>query len=151
MCTSARSVIKRLLLKPELCPLNLIYKLTLKFLSIQAYKNKMYGRKYVWLIPGTMNPGWYTNLRSFKDCTSDQLLEAAEGYFVVTRLDLRTDGKSSFSGLVSFSQCKISKIFVSERHQSIPVNAVSQHLQENCQCCMSSSCWQRFKSPAFLF
>ena len=70
---------------------------------IQAYKNKMYGRKYVWIIPGTLRPDWYKYLRDFKDCNSDQLLEAAEGHFVVTRLDLRTDGKSSISGMVSSS------------------------------------------------
>ena len=63
----------------------------------------MYGRKYVWLILRTLGRHWYKDLRDFKDCTSNQLLEAAEGYFVVKKLDLRTDGKSSISGLVSSS------------------------------------------------
>ena len=61
----------------------------------------MYGRKYVWIILGALSRDWYKDTRFYNACTPAQLLKASEGYFVVTRLDFRTDGKPSISGLVS--------------------------------------------------
>ncbi len=65
----------------------------------------MYGSKYVWIVTGSLYDDWYIDTTGrYNACTPSQLKTASEGYIYVTRLDLRTDGKRSVSGMVSFSK-----------------------------------------------
>eukprot|EP00794_Sanderia_malayensis_P017040 gene17040-18755_t len=68
----------------------------------EAYKNNMYGSKYVWIITGNLYNDWYIDKTGFYNaCTPEQLLKASNGYIYVTRYDLRDDGKKAAAGLTS--------------------------------------------------
>ena len=70
--------------------------------SMQAYRQGLYGKKYVWLIIGWYPDKWYTKHDSSIDCTPEQLEKALEGHLttevVQYNLDLR---KRTQTGIVS--------------------------------------------------
>ncbi|XP_006813511.1 gamma-aminobutyric acid type B receptor subunit 2-like [Saccoglossus kowalevskii] len=47
----------------------------------EAYRQGVYGPKYVWMIEGWFNNGWWNISDSDCGCTTDQLAQVAQGYF----------------------------------------------------------------------
>ena len=54
------------------------------YFCVQAYKLGMYGKKYVWLIPGYFAEKWWQVADNEVTCTPDELKRASEGYLTVT-------------------------------------------------------------------
>ena len=52
----------------------------------QAYKLKMYGPRYVWILIGYMEEEWWNYADPSVDCTPSQMLEAANGYLATNNL-----------------------------------------------------------------
>ena len=79
---------------------------THEILIMQAFKRKMYGPNYAWIIFGEFSPTEiftdYLKLQksALIDCSSDELKEAANGYISTIKLDIRKDNNQTISGLV---------------------------------------------------
>ncbi len=41
----------------------------------------MYGPKYVWILVGWYSEQWWLDAENTTDCTAEEVLTAAEGYF----------------------------------------------------------------------
>lgn len=81
--------------------------LTHEIFTMQAFKRKMYGPNYAWIIFGEFSP---TKIfaddpklqnSDLRDCLSKELKEAANGYISTIKLDIRKDNNQTISGLVS--------------------------------------------------
>ncbi|KAL8578950.1 hypothetical protein ACOMHN_001912 [Nucella lapillus] len=57
----------------------------------QAYKEKLYGKKYVWLIIGWYPDNWYRANDDRHNCTADQLEEALEGHLTTEAVILHQE------------------------------------------------------------
>ncbi|KAI8518235.1 Gamma-aminobutyric acid type B receptor subunit 1 [Branchiostoma belcheri] len=66
----------------------------------QVYKEKMYGKRYVWFIIGWYPDNWYQKVEDNDvNCTVAQMREALQGHFT-TEMTMRSlDDTPSFSGL----------------------------------------------------
>ena len=73
--------------------------------GFQAFKNKMYGSRYAWIIFGVLAPKDIfvedSKLKGFIDCSSNDLKQAAHRYISTIKLDLRQDNNKTISGMVS--------------------------------------------------
>ncbi|KAK3579689.1 hypothetical protein CHS0354_025674, partial [Potamilus streckersoni] len=65
----------------------------------QAYKEKLYGKKYVWFIIGWYPDNWYKVADSTINCTADQLREALEGHFTTEAVLLHQGSTPTISGM----------------------------------------------------
>ncbi|CAG9830654.1 unnamed protein product [Diabrotica balteata] len=66
----------------------------------EAYKLKMYGKKYQWIIMGTYSPGWWTRLEPDFNCTLEELESALQQTILTDLLPLSTSGEITISGIV---------------------------------------------------
>ncbi|XP_071809845.1 gamma-aminobutyric acid type B receptor subunit 2-like [Asterias amurensis] len=60
------------------------YESVVRKVFCSAYKLGMYGKKYVWLIPGYFADRWWQVADKEVTCTPDELKRASEGYLTVT-------------------------------------------------------------------
>ena len=65
----------------------------------QAYKEGLYGSKYVWLIVGWHNEDWWK--KRDVECEGEQLIEAADNMIETLPLPLSTSRKPTISNRVS--------------------------------------------------
>ena len=78
----------------------------MKFIIMQAFKRKMYGPNYAWIIFGEFSPTKMfpddPKLRNsvLSDCSRNEVKEAANGYISTIKLDIRKDNNQTISGLV---------------------------------------------------
>ena len=78
----------------------------MKFIIMQAFKRKMYGPNYAWIIFGEFSPtkifadGAKLRNSVLSDCPSNEVKEAANGYISTFKLDIRKDNNQTISGLV---------------------------------------------------
>ena len=70
-------------------------------ITLQAKAQKMFGAKYVWIIPGDYKDRWWEEHDT--SCTPGQLQEALVGHFGTDVLTLSTNGVKTVSGLVGYS------------------------------------------------
>jgi len=70
----------------------------------QAYKEKLYGRKYVWFIIGWYPNNWYRVVDPSINCTADQLKEALEGHITTEAVFLHQEDTVTFSNMVRLIQ-----------------------------------------------
>ena len=75
------------------------------YVRYQAYKLKMYGPRYVWILLGYIEEKWWTYNDSSVDCTPSQMLEAANGYLATNNLRHAPMNHTTVSGKVSTTQC----------------------------------------------
>ena len=64
----------------------------------QAYKEGLYGSKYVWLIVGWYNEDWWK--KRDVECEGEQLIEAADNMIETLPLPLSTSRKPTISNRV---------------------------------------------------
>ena len=63
-------------------------------LELQAYKQGMYGPKYVWVFPGWYDDKWWRTMPEERgDCTDEQMDAVAEGYFAAGDVTLNPTGE----------------------------------------------------------
>ncbi|CAH3135995.1 unnamed protein product [Porites lobata] len=73
----------------------------------EAFKRKMYGPNYAWIIFGEFSPtkifadDWKLRNSVLRDCSSNELKEATNGYISTIKLDIRKDNNQTISGLTS--------------------------------------------------
>uniref|UniRef100_A0A6P7FDM5 Gamma-aminobutyric acid type B receptor subunit 2 isoform X1 n=1 Tax=Diabrotica virgifera virgifera TaxID=50390 RepID=A0A6P7FDM5_DIAVI len=67
----------------------------------EAYKLKMYGKKYQWIIMGTYSPGWWTRLDPDFNCTLEELESALQQTILTDLLPLSTSGEITISGITA--------------------------------------------------
>ena len=66
----------------------------------QAYKEKLYGKRYVWFIIGWYPNNWYKVNDTSINCTADQLKEALEGHFTTEAVILHQENTVTKSNMV---------------------------------------------------
>jgi len=66
---------------------------------LQAYKQKLYGPKYVWFIIGWYADNWYTLTDT--NCTVEQMQQVLAGHFTTEGVMVNQDHRTSVSGMVS--------------------------------------------------
>ncbi|KAK7094949.1 hypothetical protein V1264_006423 [Littorina saxatilis] len=67
----------------------------------QAYKEKLYGKKYVWLIIGWYPDNWYKVHDDRHNCTAEQLEEALEGHLTTEAVILHQEPTMTDVGMTS--------------------------------------------------
>ncbi|XP_067676189.1 gamma-aminobutyric acid type B receptor subunit 1-like [Haliotis asinina] len=75
------------------------YEGTARKVFCEAYKNKLYGSKIVWVTVGWYEAEWWTKGDNSLDCTAEQLAEVVEGSFYVSRVLLDPRDQVSVSGI----------------------------------------------------
>uniref|UniRef100_A0A914UIZ6 G-protein coupled receptors family 3 profile domain-containing protein n=1 Tax=Plectus sambesii TaxID=2011161 RepID=A0A914UIZ6_9BILA len=66
----------------------------------EAYKNKLYGRKYVWFLIGWFSDTWYIPPKEeHLNCTAQQMAEAAQFHFTTESIMLSRENKVTISGM----------------------------------------------------
>lgn len=73
------------------------------FSFLEAYRLKMYGRKYQWIIVGMYRERWWEDRETNSSCAYHELTEAMEGHITTDVLPLSTSENITVSGLVSSS------------------------------------------------
>ena len=68
----------------------------------QAFKQGIYGRKYVWILPGWYSDKWWENAGE-TSCTKHEVKEAAGNYLATRPLPLGRAKTPTISGKVSSS------------------------------------------------
>ncbi|XP_025112675.1 gamma-aminobutyric acid type B receptor subunit 1-like [Pomacea canaliculata] len=66
----------------------------------QAYKEKLYGKKYVWLIIGWYPDNWYRTRDDRHNCTVEQLEEALEGHLTTEAVILHQENTTTDVGMM---------------------------------------------------
>ena len=66
----------------------------------------MYGPKYVWFLsaPSTasiLNPKIFSQQHEMLECDYSEVMKAAEGFVIITKVNIRQDNETTVSGLVS--------------------------------------------------
>ncbi|KAK3728690.1 hypothetical protein RRG08_041874 [Elysia crispata] len=67
----------------------------------QAYKEKLYGKKYVWFIIGWYPDNWYKVKDDRHNCTVEQLEEALEGHFTTEAIILHQEPSMTEVGMTA--------------------------------------------------
>ncbi|CAN8002636.1 unnamed protein product, partial [Ixodes hexagonus] len=67
----------------------------------EAYKQKVFGKQYVWLLIGWYEDGWYAVQDKGHNCTAEQMREALEGHFTTEALMLNQGNEETISGMSS--------------------------------------------------
>ncbi|KAK6195470.1 hypothetical protein SNE40_000895 [Patella caerulea] len=67
----------------------------------QAYKEKLYGKKYVWFLIGWYPDNWYKQKDDSINCTGEQLAEALEGHFTTEAVILHQDSSITDVGMTA--------------------------------------------------
>ncbi|KAJ8298675.1 hypothetical protein KUTeg_022735 [Tegillarca granosa] len=73
---------------------------TAPYVFCEAYKQGLYGRKFVWILPGAaMYLNWISTLNEDEiPCSKTELLEATKGHFTLSIKRLMDHGNATFSG-----------------------------------------------------
>ncbi|KAJ8953710.1 hypothetical protein NQ314_007320 [Rhamnusium bicolor] len=67
----------------------------------EAYKLKMYGRKYQWIVMGTYSYEWWKRLEPEFNCTLEELETSLEQTILTDLLPLSTSGEITISGITA--------------------------------------------------
>lgn len=73
----------------------------------EAYKEKMFGGKYVWIITGFYTKDWWKDGSDDIECTEEEMDRAVDGYFSMSASNHSITNKTGISGKViqvSFNQ-----------------------------------------------
>lgn len=85
----------------------------------QAYKEKLYGKKYVWFIIGWYPNNWYKVVDPSINCTSEQLKEALEGHITTEAVILHQENTKTDTNMTAqqFQQRLDERLNVSDTSQ----------------------------------
>ncbi|XP_070567062.1 gamma-aminobutyric acid type B receptor subunit 2-like [Ptychodera flava] len=84
-------------------------------ITCQAYRMGLYGRKYVWMLPGWLSSNWYLGPdgENGVTCSEEQMKSALEGYLGIKVLSYTKDfNKVNFHGVVSHEINMFTTLFV---------------------------------------
>ncbi|ELU13608.1 hypothetical protein CAPTEDRAFT_204049 [Capitella teleta] len=80
----------------------------------EAYKAKLYGPRYVWMLLGGYARNWWTLLDEKTNCTQEQMEDAVEGYISVNGFNSIIGQRKSESGLSTEDFRKELKLMTSD-------------------------------------
>ncbi|XP_006813975.1 gamma-aminobutyric acid type B receptor subunit 2-like [Saccoglossus kowalevskii] len=66
-----------------------------------AYKSKLYGSKYVWILPGGYSDTWWNHTDILDDCSADDVYTAIDGYLATDILPLSANDGKTISGFTA--------------------------------------------------
>lgn len=72
----------------------------MKLSSLQVYKEKLYGKKYVWFLIGWYADNWFKIKDPSINCTVEQMTEAVEGHVTTEIVMLNPETVRGASNLV---------------------------------------------------
>lgn len=72
----------------------------MKLSSLQVYKEKLYGKKYVWFLIGWYSDNWFKIKDPSINCTVEQMTEAVEGHVTTEIVMLNPETVRGASNLV---------------------------------------------------
>ena len=78
---------------------------TLQLCLFQAFKQHIYGRKYVWVLPGWYSEKWWENTGD-TSCTKHEVKKAAGNYLATRPLPLGGSSISTIAGKVGNFCCQ---------------------------------------------
>lgn len=67
----------------------------------EVYKQKLYGKKYVWFLIGWYADNWYSKPDKSINCTAAQMKEALEGHFTTEAMMLNQENVVTDAGITS--------------------------------------------------
>ncbi|XP_076343552.1 gamma-aminobutyric acid type B receptor subunit 1-like isoform X1 [Tachypleus tridentatus] len=67
----------------------------------EAYKQKVYGKQYVWFLIGWYEDDWYTIQERGCNCSVEQMKEALDGHFTTEALMMNQGNERTISGMTS--------------------------------------------------
>lgn len=70
-------------------------------LCIQVYKERLFGKKYVWFLIGWYADNWFKTYDPSINCTVDEMTEAVEGHITTEIVMLNPANTRSISNMVS--------------------------------------------------
>lgn len=80
---------------------------------MQVYKEKLYGKKYVWFLIGWYADNWFKIKDPSINCTVEQMTEAVEGHVTTEIVMLNPETVRGASNLVSLPEIILSFLFLS--------------------------------------
>lgn len=72
----------------------------LPLLCIQVYKERLFGKKYVWFLIGWYADNWFKTYDPSINCTVDEMTEAVEGHITTEIVMLNPANTRSISNMV---------------------------------------------------
>ena len=71
---------------------------------VQAYREKLYGKNYAWVLLGRYQPKWWEAEDNTTDCTPEEIYTALEGYLSTENIPLSIyPDEITVSGYVSIT------------------------------------------------
>ncbi|XP_070566216.1 gamma-aminobutyric acid type B receptor subunit 2-like [Ptychodera flava] len=64
----------------------------------QIYRQRLFGDKYVWILPGWSEDNWWNSSRPATECSVDEIVEAANGFLATDLLHLSASPEHTISG-----------------------------------------------------
>ena len=81
---------------------------------LQAYKLKMYGARYLWILAAKYSDNWWESTDAeYDECSESQLKQALEGFISTDILLLSASNEITISGQVGNAQTKTIIVMVS--------------------------------------
>lgn len=72
----------------------------LPILCIQVYKERLFGKKYVWFLIGWYADNWFKTYDPSINCTVDEMTQAVEGHITTEIVMLNPANTRSISNMV---------------------------------------------------
>ncbi|XP_054720553.1 gamma-aminobutyric acid type B receptor subunit 1-like [Uloborus diversus] len=99
--TDPTDAVKNLVRQDARIIVGMFYVAAARKVICEAYKQKVYGKQYVWFLIGWYEDEWYTFLDKGHDCTVQQMKEAVEGHLTTEALMLNQGSEPTISGMTS--------------------------------------------------
>uniref|UniRef100_H2ZG56 G-protein coupled receptors family 3 profile domain-containing protein n=1 Tax=Ciona savignyi TaxID=51511 RepID=H2ZG56_CIOSA len=77
----------------------LFYEGAARKVMCEAFKEKLFGEKYVWFLIGWYKHGWYTIKEKGVDCNEEEMTRSVEGHFTTEILMLNPTNDTTVSGM----------------------------------------------------
>lgn len=74
---------------------------------MQVYKERLFGKKYVWFLIGWYADNWFKTYDPSINCTVDEMTEAVEGHITTEIVMLNPANTRSISNMVSMGTWKL--------------------------------------------
>ncbi|XP_041350736.1 gamma-aminobutyric acid type B receptor subunit 1-like [Gigantopelta aegis] len=85
----------------------------------EAYKIGLYGPQIVWFIPAWYKKDWWKIRYPSVTCTEEQMREAVDGYFTVSRIHVNPKPEMTVSG---YTPQKVEEMYWNQVNRSLPYN-----------------------------
>lgn len=99
--TDPTDAVKNLVRQDARIIVGMFYSAAARKVICEAYKQKVYGKQYVWFLIGWYEDDWYQYPDKGHNCTPEQMKEAVEGHLTTEALMLNQGSEPTISGMTS--------------------------------------------------